>query len=233
MHVPASLDARPRRRAARRGRAGADGARSPACAPRSSCCRRTSRRTSTASRTTPVIALCPARGARRASKSPARRSARSIAALCCSCAPSPTTTTPSPSGSSPSCSGLRIFADAAGKMNRSAAVGGGLLMVSQFTLAADTSRGNRPGFSAAAPPALGPAPLRARARAARRRCTRRSRARVRRRHAGALVNDGPVTIPITLRAPNALRSADAAFASGWPAQVVDHLAVVRQRARRR
>ena len=97
--------------------------------------------------------------------------------------------------------GLRIFADAAGKMNLDlAAVGGGLLVVSQFTLAADTSRGNRPGFSAAAGPELG------------RRLYERVVATARRLHApvasgefGAdmqvsLVNDGPVTIPITLRA---------------------------------
>jgi len=52
--------------------------------------------------------------------------------------------------------GLRIFADAAGKMNLDlAAVGGGLLVVSQFTLAADTSRGHRPGFSGAAGAELG------------------------------------------------------------------------------
>ncbi|OOW86259.1 D-tyrosyl-tRNA(Tyr) deacylase [Xanthomonas axonopodis pv. clitoriae] len=47
----------------------------------------------------------------------------------------------------------RVFGDDAGKMNRSLAdTGGGLLLVSQFTLAADTSSGNRPGFGTAAPP---------------------------------------------------------------------------------
>ena len=50
--------------------------------------------------------------------------------------------------------GYRIFADEAGRMNRSLRdVAGGLLLVPQFTLAADTRKGTRPGFSSAAEPA--------------------------------------------------------------------------------
>lgn len=50
----------------------------------------------------------------------------------------------------------RVFADAEGRMNRSLEdTGGGLLLVPQFTLAADTRKGTRPGFSTAAPPEIG------------------------------------------------------------------------------
>lgn len=49
--------------------------------------------------------------------------------------------------------GYRVFADETGRMNRSLSdINGGLLLVPQFTLAADTNKGMRPGFSSAAPP---------------------------------------------------------------------------------
>lgn len=94
---------------------------------------------------------------------------------------------------------LRIFSDAAGKMNLSLQdTGGGLLIVSQFTLAADVSGGNRPSFTGAAGAEQG------------RRLYEHCLAVARRLHGqvacgefGAdmqvsLVNDGPVTIPMRI-----------------------------------
>ncbi|CAN5555768.1 D-aminoacyl-tRNA deacylase [soil metagenome] len=94
---------------------------------------------------------------------------------------------------------LRIFSDEAGKMNKSVqAVNGGLLIVSQFTLAADTTGGNRPSFTLAAPPDEG------------RRLYDYFVALARETHTvvqtgrfGAdmkvhLINDGPVTIPLRI-----------------------------------
>ena len=91
--------------------------------------------------------------------------------------------------------GYRVFADDQGRMNRSLAdTGGGLLLVSQFTLAADTRSGMRPGFSTAALPEIAePGFNRLLAR-----CRERHGGRVESGRFGAhmaveLVNDGPVT----------------------------------------
>jgi D-tyrosyl-tRNA(Tyr) deacylase len=95
---------------------------------------------------------------------------------------------------------LRIFSDEAGKMNRSVQdVGGGLLIVSQFTLAADVSGGNRPSFTGAAPPAVGRALFEAVLRLARERHPVVAQGEFGADMQVHLVNDGPVTIPITLR----------------------------------
>jgi D-tyrosyl-tRNA(Tyr) deacylase len=92
---------------------------------------------------------------------------------------------------------LRIFGDDAGKMNRSLQdVQGGLLIVSQFTLAADTRSGNRPGFSGAAPPALGLQLYEAVLRLARERHPVVQAGRFGADMQVHLVNDGPVTIPL-------------------------------------
>ena len=94
---------------------------------------------------------------------------------------------------------LRIFSDEAGKMNRSVQdVDGGLLIVSQFTLAADTRGGNRPGFTGAAPPAQGEALYEAVLRGARQRHPRVAAGRFGADMQVHLVNDGPVTIPLRI-----------------------------------
>lgn len=94
---------------------------------------------------------------------------------------------------------LRIFRDAAGKMNRSLLdTGGAALVVSQFTLAADTSRGNRPGFSAAAPPERGEALYESFADALAALGVPVERGRFGADMQVSLVNDGPVTIPLEI-----------------------------------
>lgn len=88
----------------------------------------------------------------------------------------------------------RVFGDAAGKMNLSLAeVGGGLLLVSQFTLAADTKNGLRPSFSSAAPPAQGEALFEALVALARQQYPQVACGRFGAAMQVHLVNDGPVT----------------------------------------
>jgi D-tyrosyl-tRNA(Tyr) deacylase len=94
----------------------------------------------------------------------------------------------------------RVFPDAAGRMNRSVTeVGGELLLVPQFTLAADTSHGNRPGFEPAAPPDEGLRLFQHLVNAARTRWPRVQTGQFGVDMEVELVNTGPVTF--SLRVP--------------------------------
>lgn len=90
--------------------------------------------------------------------------------------------------------GYRVFADAQGRMNLSVSdINGGLLLVPQFTLVADTSTGTRPGFSTAAEPATGRHWFEFMVEAAQRRHHQVASGRFGADMQIALVNDGPVT----------------------------------------
>lgn len=90
--------------------------------------------------------------------------------------------------------GYRVFSDEAGKMNRSLAdVNGELLLVSQFTLAADTAKGRRPSFTSAAPPEHGRKWFERLVELARNRHSTVEIGRFGAHMEISLVNDGPVT----------------------------------------
>ena len=96
---------------------------------------------------------------------------------------------------------LRIFSDEAGKMNRSVQdVGGGLLLVSQFTLAAEVAGGNRPSFTQAAAPEDGRCLYEHLVSQARQAHPVVQTGRFAADMKVSLVNDGPVTIPMRMTA---------------------------------
>jgi len=97
---------------------------------------------------------------------------------------------------------MRLFADAAGKMNLDAtAAGAAVLVVSQFTLHADTSRGHRPSFLHAGPPALAATLCEVFAEELRRGGLEVAGGRFGAHMEVELVNDGPVTIVLTSGEP--------------------------------
>lgn len=96
--------------------------------------------------------------------------------------------------------GYRVFSDAEGKMNRSLAeTGGGLLLVSQFTLAADTKKGMRPSFTSAASPEAGRRWFDRLVQIAKNRHPTVEIGRYGAHMEVALVNDGPVTFWLEAR----------------------------------
>ncbi len=103
---------------------------------------------------------------------------------------------------------LRIFADDAGKMNRSLLeTGGSLLVVSQFTLYGDCRKGRRPGFDQAAPPEEARALYERFVQSARRLCPHVETGVFQAHMAVSLVNDGPVTLLVESPLPPARGSA--------------------------
>jgi D-tyrosyl-tRNA(Tyr) deacylase len=91
--------------------------------------------------------------------------------------------------------GLRVFEDDAGKMNRSLAdVGGGMLVISQFTLYGDCRRGRRPSFTDAAAPELAERLYEAFVEVVKRAGIEVATGRFREHMLVSLVNDGPVTL---------------------------------------
>jgi len=98
--------------------------------------------------------------------------------------------------------GLRLFDDPAGKMNLDlASVAGGLLVVSQFTLLADTSRGRRPSFEVAAPEKVAAPLVEMFVELLRREGLSVATGRFGARMKIALVNDGPVTLVLDFPPP--------------------------------
>ena len=101
--------------------------------------------------------------------------------------------------------GLRLFEDADSKMNLNLAqVGGAVLLVSQFTLAASLSRGRRPSFDRAAPPELAAPLIERLARELEERSVSVSQGRFGAHMAVESVNDGPVTFVLDLPAGGAV-----------------------------
>jgi D-tyrosyl-tRNA(Tyr) deacylase len=99
--------------------------------------------------------------------------------------------------------GYRMFADSAGRMNLSVQeAGGGVLLVPQFTLAADTNSGNRPSFTPAAEPELGRRLFDHLVGAARRIVPGVLTGRFGAEMAVRLTNDGPVTFWLRVAAPS-------------------------------
>jgi D-tyrosyl-tRNA(Tyr) deacylase len=98
---------------------------------------------------------------------------------------------------------FRVFADAAGKMNLSVLdTKGGILLVPQFTLAADTSSGNRPGFSSAADPETGQRLFKHLLSAVQQRCENVATGRFGANMRVSLCNEGPVTFSLQVAPTN-------------------------------